>query len=147
MIAPTMTRTSAPCVGIDDEPLRVYGAGAMRALHLGLRLVRLHLECAEEQSGIRSVWPETGAPHDWRQFRYGDREVPAWSRSVVMRAVTIHDSRADGPLAFDLIDVLRLVEPDASSWISPRTWPASGCRVPSPLACKPCSTVRIPASR
>lgn len=59
------------CEGIDRKPLRIYGEGAMQALHLGLKAIKLHLECGEAD-GLRYASPQNGEPHDWRRFWYGD---------------------------------------------------------------------------
>lgn len=65
------------CDGVDGGPLRVYGEGPMQALHLGLQAVRLYLECAEADDGLRFVWPRTDEPCNWRQFWYDDGRPPA----------------------------------------------------------------------
>lgn len=52
--------------------MRVYGEGSMQALHLGLQMVRIHLE-DEESRGVRFAWPADGEPFDWRRFWFDDR--------------------------------------------------------------------------
>ncbi len=54
-----------------SRPLSVCGEGPMQALHLALQAVRVHLERAEHD-GWQFLCPETGEPHDWRRFWYGD---------------------------------------------------------------------------
>ena len=55
-----------------QKPLEIHGEGPMQALHLGLKIVRRHLEWFEEERNARFIDPETGEDIGWRQFWYGD---------------------------------------------------------------------------
>lgn len=59
-----------------SKAIGIFGESPMQALHLGLKIVRVHLELLEEKSGVRFVYPSTDTSHDWRQFWYGDGDPP-----------------------------------------------------------------------
>lgn len=82
------------CDGTSAKPKRVFGEGPMQALHLGLMMLRLDLEC-EESDGVRFIWPD-GEPHDWGQFWFGIKRptepadtVPLTLPRAAVDAVTV----------------------------------------------------------
>ena len=43
----------------------------MQALHIGLKVIRVELECAEAK-GLLFVFPDSGEPSGWRRFWFDD---------------------------------------------------------------------------